>query len=110
MLEYFLLNSVLLHLQIIYLCKFIKIHFFVIKKDADFFQHKKYDYFYDKRGFLIFSENINDAIDKTSAKRNDAGYKEYKSFNTVDASMKALQMDVNTCHVDMQKDNSIICD
>lgn len=38
------------------------------------------------------------------------GYKEYKSFNNTMNNIKALNSTVNACHVDMQKDNSIICD
>lgn len=38
------------------------------------------------------------------------GFQEIKSFNNTMNNIKALNDTVNACHVDMQKDTSIICD
>jgi hypothetical protein len=38
------------------------------------------------------------------------GFQEIKSFNNTMDNIKALNNTVNACHVDMQKDTSIICD
>ena len=50
-------------------------------------KNSEYDYFYDKRGFLIFGKNIDEAIDKSPAKSNDAGYGWYKSYYNVSLAM-----------------------
>lgn len=43
----------------------------------------QYDYFYDNRGFLLFSENIDEAIDKAPAMRDNSDYAWYRSYYSV---------------------------